>query len=358
MVADNGSTVLDLPQLYQRPFYDVLLATLSDLSLTPLSWETPQGPDSSTPSSTGARVRPKVSPQGIPAYLTSIISSPLHWLDNDEQREHVWETASQRLSERSGRSGRGALTRTFTIPCAPKSNNAEAPDKPDHDDMVEITLHEPALTADNLGLKTWAAAYLLAKRLLTLQASLPSTVTKGEGQILELGAGTGLVGIAAAAVLGAHVVLTDLPAIAPNLERNIAANAAMLEERGGRAEAAVLDWTKPEDFTLSSGGTRVRAHSFGLVLVADPIYSASHPTLLVNAIDAHLSRDEGARVVVELPLREAYSPEIAELRNRMGRLGLKVLEEGEETGVDDWSEGSDEGRLTEVRCWWSVWGWG
>ena len=74
--------------------------------------------------------------------------------------------------------------------------------------------------------------------------------------------------------------------------------------------------------------------------------------MLVDVIEAYLRDGEKARVVVELPLREAYQPEIDEFRERMGGIGLRVLEEGEEVGFDDWGGGKEE-----VRCWWGVWGW-
>lgn len=59
--------------------------------------------------------------------------------------------------------------------------------------------------------------------------------------ILEAGAGTGVVGITAAA-LGAHVTLTDLPVIQPLLRSNIAANQQLIDSAGGSATAAELDW--------------------------------------------------------------------------------------------------------------------
>lgn len=43
-------------------------------------------------------------PREISAYLSTIIKSPLSWLD-DEDREAIWDEASRRFSERCGRSG-------------------------------------------------------------------------------------------------------------------------------------------------------------------------------------------------------------------------------------------------------------
>lgn len=89
--------MLDLPQLYTRPSSTALKSTLELLALKPLPW----GSTSQEPPSEGQR---QVSEEGVPKYLTSIVASQLDWID-EEEREHVWETASKRLSERSGRTG-------------------------------------------------------------------------------------------------------------------------------------------------------------------------------------------------------------------------------------------------------------
>lgn len=229
----------------------------------------------------------------------------------------------------------GDIRRSFNIPLSPDNN----------DDCIELVLHEPALTGDSLGLKTWASSYLLAKRLVTLQSNLPALPERSN--ILELGSGTGLVGLAAAAAYRAHVILTDLPVIVPNLERNARENTASLHDHGAKVTVAILDWTEPAVFTAE-------AHSFPLVLAADPIYSSDHPRLLVQAIDEHLALSDIARVVVEMPLRDAYAPERQDFRGRMLAIGLDLTEDGEEVGYDDWSNGNTD-ELTEVRCWWSVW---
>ncbi|KAL0343292.1 UNVERIFIED_CONTAM: protein N-lysine methyltransferase METTL21A [Sesamum angustifolium] len=66
-------------------------------------------------------------------------------------------------------------------------------------------------------------------------------------RLLELGSGTGAVGIAAAALLGASVTITDLPHVLPNLQFNIAANAKILELHGGAVDAAALQWGQTTD---------------------------------------------------------------------------------------------------------------
>lgn len=90
------NTVLDLPQIYQKPSGTDLIKALALLTLQPRSFalsatDTPKGP--------------AVHPAGVTQYLTSVISSALAWLDTDELREAVWDAAAARLSERSGRTG-------------------------------------------------------------------------------------------------------------------------------------------------------------------------------------------------------------------------------------------------------------
>lgn len=240
----------------------------------------------------------------------------------------------------------GAISRKFRIP-SPTSN-------------FELSIHEPALTGDDLGLKTWAASYMLAKRLYTFDF-LDSTTSKP--QVLELGSGTGLVGLAMAA-LGADVVLTDLPSIYSNLARNVRDNEDVILENGGSAQSGILDWTDPTNCTVypdspattDEGGVKLHK-KFPVILAADSLYSPDHPRWLVDTIGTWLSEDGGARVIAEFPLRDAYRPERQDFRERMMKLGLYIIDEGEEVGYDDWGAVNEHDREAGmVRCWWSCWG--
>lgn len=375
-------SVLDLPQLHQKPSTKNLLDTLSLLTLEPSSWDiTPAlTTAASTPRSiSGANTpakRPKVRSEGVPQYLTRIISSPLAWISDDEEKEQVWDAASSRLSERSGRTGMGAITRNFRIPNAAEATNASSTMQPvitpsqDQDTGLNISIHEPALTEDNLGFKTWASSYVLAKKWHTLRDSLPLPQNNDNrvNTILELGAGTGLVGMAAAAVLKANVLLTDLPDIVPNLDRNIDSNKDTITSRGGSAKAAILDWTVPEKIIYppqSEEEVNTRRRSleaetesslYPLIVAADPVYSEDQPAWLVQTIACHLSSAEDARVVLMIPLRDTFAKERTDLKERMDTLGLEVCEEDTEIGYDDWSEGRGE-ELAEVQCWMTIWRW-
>ena len=231
-----------------------------------------------------------------------------------------------------------SMHRSFTIPTSSADNST-----------VNISLYEPSLTGDNLGHKTWAAAYLLSKRLCRLKDYIPCLARPQQEhslpRVLELGAGTGLVGLSFAATFRSVVHLTDLDEIVPNLATNIEANKTSLIDAGSMATAYVLNWaTLPERVGKDQG--------YDVIIAADPLYSPEHPQLLVDAIVSQLSPSEDARVIVELPLREAYLGEVRCLWDGMKEKGFELCDEGEEVGYDDWDEGT-----SEVRCWWGVWRW-
>lgn len=317
---EDNETLLhvhDLPQLWQRPAARDLIATLHELTLTPSTFQNNE-------ENRRGRCR-AIGESGVPGYLTSIIASKLGWIVDTDQRESIWELASLRLSERSGRSAMPAMTRTFAI-----------------NDELSIRLHEPSLFGDNLGLKTWASSLLLSQQLSRLSKHLPNTT-----RVLELGAGTGLVGISAACLWHTSVLLTDLPEIVPNLEHNLDLNEEIVSRCAGLVAAEVLDW---------SDATRIPVNDedrYAIIIAADPIYSPDHPSMLVNTISRWLKQGGDARVLIELPKRQHYTHERATLTDLMQRAGLEVLVSGVETGFDDWLD--DAGKQASVECEYSVW---
>lgn len=263
----------------------------------------------------------------------------------------------------------------------------------EEEEEIHIILHEPTMDGDNLGLKTWGAAYMLAKRLGLLKfrelvgLSLPMMVTatppcdlslendnetrKNRAlRILELGSGTGLVGIAAAAVLSSlsrfsnnsmlgnataiSIHLTDLPEVVPNLTKNISLNLDKFASGNTKdcnvdisLTAGVLDWR--EDVTPANTDDK-----YPFIIVADPLYSKDHPKWLTDVIAGWLERNSTARAVVELPLREVYIDVVKDFWGLMVKNGLELVEQGEEVGRDDWGSRSDG---EEMKCWWGVWKW-
>ena len=308
--------VHDLPQLWQKPPAEGLLRALDTLCVAPPSFEVAHI----------TKKRSIIDESGVPTYLTSIVASSLAWVQSDDARERIWDAASLRLSERSGRAAMPAMTRTFDVA-----------------DGVRIRLHEPSLTGDNLGLKTWVSSLLLSKRLPALRRYVPA----GKPKLLELGAGTGLVGISAACLWPAKVVLTDLPEIVSNLEQNLEMNQELITHMRGSAAARALDWSDQLDAPATADD------KFQVIIAADPIYSPDHPRILVDAIQRWLDFSQDARAIIELPLRAHYTNERAQLRALLRAAGLELIVEGTEAGMDDWLD--DEGNQAQVECEWSVW---
>jgi hypothetical protein len=328
--------VFDLPQLYQKPSSLQLLDVLLSFKRMPRSWNQHDASDSGL-----ERNDTTLNSTEITKYLTGIIASPLQWIPEDEEKELIWTEASARLAERSGRTAMPSMDRGFEIPTSKGS--------------VVISIHEPSLTSDNLGLKTWAASYVLAKRLV--EVPLPNSLSNGGLRILELGAGTGLVGIAAAIVLGASVWLTDLADIEPNLSRNMNTNSSLIEFHGGEATAAVLDWNHPEHMHFKDQGEEAVAPStFPVIVAADSIYSDDHPAMFANAVKSWLSPGGESRLLLELPIRSGYNSELELLRFKLGEAGLRLISEEQDVGYDDWGDDGETGDNV-VQCWFSVWGW-
>lgn len=171
--------------------------------------------------------------------MSSIIKSSLGWIENDDEKEALWEEASRRLSERCGRAAMGEITRRWTF-----ENQASTP--------FELIIREPPITGDCLGLKTWGSSYLLALSLdKAAKSSLSHLLNLGQlnqsFDVLELGSGTGLLGMAAAAIWQANVALTDLPNIVPNLAHNIEINRPSIEALGGTVDSSALTWGSDVD---------------------------------------------------------------------------------------------------------------
>ncbi|KAG0363948.1 putative methyltransferase-domain-containing protein [Gamsiella multidivaricata] len=112
---------------------------------------------------------------------------------------------------------------------------------------LEIDEDPSGLLRGGVGSTIWDAAIVLAKYFERLDlTSFTSTTTPAESRIinvLELGSGTGIVGLAVARMLSAKglkakVVLTDKDNVVPLLQRNVAKNASP----GIHIDTQVLDW--------------------------------------------------------------------------------------------------------------------
>ncbi|KAG7086338.1 hypothetical protein E1B28_002300 [Marasmius oreades] len=190
-------------------------------------------------------------------------------------------------------------TRTYTVIRSKEDNSS-----------ISLTLAAPIIHAENLYLQTWGSSFVLANLLHKLEDQLPFTKprTKTEDDpentstitidVLELGAGTGLVGLSAASILRSSlgrngaVVLTDLPTIVPSLVDNIKLNEELVG--GGTVLCGSLDWNTPNQlvlFTRTGDGedgnsltTLTPENKALLIVAADTMYTEDHPRLLSRTI--------------------------------------------------------------------------
>lgn len=227
---------------------------------------------------------------------------------------------------------------------------------------IPIQIAAPDIKAENLPLSTWTASVVLANQLHKLESLLPKstreTSINSSIPVLELGAGTGLVGLSAACLWKTTAILTDLDPILPGLVANVALNRATITRHGGVAACGSLDWSRPGTLALAKAEdvhkmqTVPSSRKARIILAADTIYDSDHPELLTNAIFEWLEKSTDARVCICYPLRVAYLDEIRELWQRLEDGGLENLTEGKEMHVGDSPNGDDE-----ALCEWSIWHW-
>lgn len=140
---------------------------------------------------------------------------------------------------------------------------------------VDSTVVVRQLPAEGLSFQLWPAATTLVNLIdgyrrdpshspLAPTVS-PFSATGRRLRILEIGSGTGLVGIAAAVILGAEVTVTDLPHVIPNLKFNAEANADVAALNGGSVHVATLRWGETDD-------VETLGREFDIILGSDVVY--------------------------------------------------------------------------------------
>ncbi|CAI4056119.1 S-adenosylmethionine-dependent methyltransferase SKDI_02G3790 [Saccharomyces kudriavzevii IFO 1802] len=239
---------------------------------------------------------------------------------NDETIQQLLKELSSRVSENCGRTAQPSIIRYFELK---NLNNA-------------IPLYEPSLTADNLGWKTWGSSLILSQLLVdylhTVGVHITASCNQKKIKVLELGSGTGLVGLSWASkwkeLYGTdkmEIFVTDLPEIVTNLKKNVSLN--NLQDF---VQAEILDWTNPQDFIDRFG----HENEFDIILVADPIYSPQHPEWVVNMISKFLAPSGTCHL--EIPLRAKYAKERELLKLLLNDNNFGVIKEYHSEGMDDW----------------------
>lgn len=139
---------------------------------------------------------------------------------------------------------------------------------------IESTVVIRQLTSQGLSFQLWPAASTFVTLLdnyrrdpsnSPLTATLSSLTKSSPLNILELGSGTGVVGIVAAITLSANVTVTDLPHVLDNLKFNAEANAEVVAKFSGKVHVAPLRWGEADDVELLG-------QNVDLILASDVVY--------------------------------------------------------------------------------------
>lgn len=204
-----------------------------------------------------------------------------------------------------------------------------------HGNNINVNIHvERQLRADNLNLQTWGSSVILASELHRIPIDVTALPQDGI-QVLELGAGTALVGLSAAALWHANVMLTDVEGVVPGIERNVGSNRQLLHANSASAVYGTLDWRHPAELTLHPSTAEEQPQVLSssddkasIILLADIIYDEEHPQLLLRTISLWLRRGPHSRVIIACPQRSAYLDYLTEFWNGLERLGMEVVQEG------------------------------
>jgi ribosomal protein L11 methylase PrmA len=173
---------------------------------------------------------------------------------------------------------------------------------------VEVSILETKLS-NGVGGKLWKAALLLAEQLDDIgEEGEPKDddddddddgviIDVKDKTVLELGAGVGLVGFAAAKLGAKEVVLSDfeaplLEALAESVERNGSEKTTKVRWLDWRADGASnTEKTEPPDAFLALE----KEDTYDIILGSDCLYESHHATLLPKVINKRLSSSPNAR---------------------------------------------------------------
>ena len=176
----------------------------------------------------------------------------------------------------------GEVTQIFRLPFVHKSSTAKTEESP----YIDLRIRDTTLIGHSTGHRTWGAAPLLSQLMAQDVDHFFPTNAASEGsrlRVLELGAGTGLVGVLAAKLLEASgrdfsMELTDWqPIILDNLRHNLALN-----NLDSRTTVEKLDWSTCLD-------RRVRVERFDIIFGADLVYDLTHVALLHASVSSLLA---------------------------------------------------------------------
>ncbi|CAI6266550.1 unnamed protein product [Periconia digitata] len=217
-------------------------------------------------------------------WLTSLIGRAEELdIDDEEERSKIVDDAAFVLGSFSdhaaGDDADESLTRDFCFPVASGTLASK---------VVEIQLNDAPLSETDhtdVGLQSWGASIVFSALMCEDPARFGLTKLPLDSNIIELGAGTGLVSLALAKLLPVvsdstcRIAATDYhPTVLQNLQKNIVTNFPGLEDSAYPVNTMLLDWSEPPASLAST------AH---MIFAADVVYAPEHASWLRDCA-AHL----------------------------------------------------------------------
>jgi len=250
-------------------------------------------------------------------WLTALISCSDAWQEPraSEKYDHVLQEASRLLALFSGPSTASSLTRKFTFSLGLIPGGTSFPTMPDALEVVLRDISIDSQDSSSVGNQTWGSACILAEMIANNPAGyLSSAFRRRAIDVLELGAGTGLVSLVVAKLLSLHlqtsasVVATDFhPSVLNNLEENVKIN--FPGKTSPILSVRTLDWSMwdrvGDDWD----------HHFDLIIGADIIYESDHARWIKQSVEHYLAKPEGEGLIEQpsfhliIPLRRTHQME-------------------------------------------------
>ncbi|PHZ11316.1 uncharacterized protein RHIMIDRAFT_257298 [Rhizopus microsporus ATCC 52813] len=239
--------------------------------------------------------------------LLKIVSSDITF-DDDHDDERI-ERASRILAHMSGRGAAGSIVRKWHIPYLnPDGERKE----------WTIQLHEPCYIGNDIGFKTWGAAPLLAKRLV--QENLIPHLS--DSRVLELGTGTGMVGLVCDLLGAQQVHVTDYhPRVLENVAYNIQLNQS-------RATFSKLDF-------IEVANDQGKQETYDIVIASDLLYEMEHAKYLPIAVNKLVKNE----FYFMIPLRDTHWEEVECFQTTMNSMPDLTLITTEDFKIDEELEG-------------------
>ncbi|KAJ6452408.1 putative methyltransferase-domain-containing protein [Mycena sanguinolenta] len=217
--------------------------------------------------------------------------------------DYVLARAASLLANCGGASSAGVISRTLQFP------TERGP--------ISVTVQDiPLENGDisSVGAQTWGGACVLSEIIAAQPADFGLVNNRSSPlAVLELGAGTGLVGLVLASVAkslrigGVTVVATDFyPAVLENLATNISA-AFPASDRAVSISSHFLDWSA---FTPDMDPLPVPLDGpFDVILGADIVYEPEHATWIHAVVSRLLAPGSSSQFHLVIPLRRTHALE-------------------------------------------------